>query len=329
MQNFVEPQAFRRAIEQAFNAVLVTTAELETPGPEIVYVNPALCAQTGYSADELLGQTPRVFQGPATERAVLDRLRKQVGRDMHVTVHGHHADGCPYPLADCPIHRVMATGEPLKAWRDTFYRCDGSPLDVELFASPMRGLPGAVEGLVIAFRDLSAQLALERKLESAAQRDGLTGAFNRDFFDTLLEHEYARATRQRQPVSLLLLDIDHFKSINDTYGHLMGDEVLKAVVIHVQEQLRGTDVLTRWGGEEFALLLPGTTLEGAQTLAETLRASIASKPLGADLPPITVSLGVAQFDIDGNDQDAFQRADEALYAAKEDGRNRVRTAPAS
>jgi diguanylate cyclase (GGDEF)-like protein len=218
---------------------------------------------------------------------------------------------------------VLETGEPLKGWRDTFFGADGRAVPVETFASALRSLTGDIDGLVVSFRDISKQQQLEGQLEYAAQHDSLTGAFNRHFFDALFEREHAHAARRGEPLSLMLLDVDHFKTVNDRYGHLVGDEVLKALVRHLAERLRGSDILARWGGEEFALLLPETTLDGAVALAESLRASVEHAELAAGLPPLTISIGVTRI-LSGVDlASSFHRADEALYRAKSSGRNRV------
>ncbi|MGM0768903.1 MAG: sensor domain-containing diguanylate cyclase [Pseudomonadota bacterium] len=412
-------KAFRQAISQAYNAVLITTADLDLPGPEIVYVNPALCEQTGYTEDELIGQTPRILQGAATDQAVLERLRaslpqgkyfegeavnyrkdgtpylvhwnispvldrddrtthyvsvqsditervqserfnqqlmsslgegvfgidpvgrliliNQAGLDLlgysneedllglnaHELMHSWYPDGRPYPKDECPINHVLQTGKPLNAWRDTFFRADGKPLSVETYATIIQGLFNETKGVVVVFREITQQLAIEKELKDAAYQDRLTGAFNRHFFDRLVEKECARSARLSKPLSLLILDIDHFKRIKDEHGHLAGDEILKQLVNHISERVRETDILTRWGGEEFALLLPDTSLEGAWELAESLRTSVEATQLVEDLPKLTISLGGTRMSTEESAKASFRRADEALYKAKNSGRNQV------
>jgi two-component system cell cycle response regulator len=139
--------------------------------------------------------------------------------------------------------------------------------------------------------------------------------------------ELARSKRTRQPMSLVMLDLDHFKRINDKYGHLAGDEVLRRFVDITQVCLRKEDLLVRYGGEEFCVLLPDETSQGALTMAERIRYAVehAAFRYGRTLLPITVSAGVAELDHEADESlaELLSRADEALYAAKNTGRNRV------
>jgi two-component system, cell cycle response regulator len=158
----------------------------------------------------------------------------------------------------------------------------------------------------------------------AAATDGLTGVANRAAFDDALPKELARAGRREDDVSLLLVDIDHFKRFNDTYGHQTGDEVLRRVALQLALGCRDFDTVARYGGEEFALILPGASVEHAAEVAERLRAAVEAP---ADGPPVTVSIGVAAFPLDGPTPELLVSAsDAALYASKHAGRNRVTTA---
>jgi diguanylate cyclase (GGDEF)-like protein len=166
------------------------------------------------------------------------------------------------------------------------------------------------------------------RLETLAVTDGLTGLFNRRYFDDLLLSEVRRTLRYKVPVSVILIDLDHFKQVNDTYGHPMGDEVLRNVGRLVIEKVRATDAAARFGGEELAVILPQTNMTGAAELAERLRKLIAeaTHTLGGVSIQKTASLGVASFD--GSDppigpEDLVKRADQALYKAKQGGRDRV------
>jgi diguanylate cyclase (GGDEF)-like protein len=166
------------------------------------------------------------------------------------------------------------------------------------------------------------------RLETLAVTDGLTGLFNRRYFDDLLLSEVRRTLRYKAPVSLILLDVDHFKHVNDTYGHPMGDEVLRNLGRVLTRSVRATDVCARFGGEEFAVILPATNLAGAVELAERLRVIIAETQhtLGGPTIAKTASLGLSTFD--GTDppigpEELVKRADQALYQAKQGGRDRV------
>lgn len=157
--------------------------------------------------------------------------------------------------------------------------------------------------------------------------DHLTGLFNRRFLMEALDKEVQRARRKDGMVALLIMDIDHFKRVNDTHGHLQGDVVLQKVALHIQKELRSYDIAARYGGEEFVAVLPDTSLKEAFNVADRIRLSVQGMHFAGSLANerVTISLGVALFpsssfdDIDG----LLRAADEALYLAKERGRNRV------
>jgi diguanylate cyclase (GGDEF)-like protein len=160
------------------------------------------------------------------------------------------------------------------------------------------------------------------ELQTLATRDGLTGALNRVAFEHRLEQELARAARAGTPCSLVMLDIDHFKAINDEHGHARGDEALRGLADEVRAFKRSADAFGRIGGEEFALILPDTDVAGAEALAERLRVRLARRRIpGGD--SITVSIGVAGAATRASADEMFGAADRALYAAKTGGRDRV------
>ncbi len=178
-----------------------------------------------------------------------------------------------------------------------------------------------------------ASLAIQRKrleaeLERRASHDHLTGLFNRETFEQMIHAEILRTERYGTRFSMIMLDIDHFKPINDRYGHAIGDEVLIRFARTVKEQTRATDTLSRWGGEEFMLLLPETDIEGAAQLAEETRQRVAKVDF-PEVGQVTVSLGVAEYRPPENARNLLKRLDDALYEAKEGGRNRVVTAKQS
>lgn len=159
----------------------------------------------------------------------------------------------------------------------------------------------------------------------SALRDPLTGVLNRGALDDNLQHEIAVARRHQSPLSLLVIDIDHFKSVNDTLGHARGDAALCSLVQHIQAFLRDTDELFRFGGEEFVVMLNSTNQDGAERVAERIRHAVdmAEHDLGGATLHMTVSIGVAQWKLGENAADLFQRADQALYRAKKCGRNQT------
>lgn len=163
-----------------------------------------------------------------------------------------------------------------------------------------------------------------------ALTDQLTGIANRKCFDETLREAVIEARQTREPLTLLMGDIDHFKKFNDTWGHQTGDQVLRLVARCLTENIKGRDTAARYGGEEFAVILPNTALENATTVAHQIRQAVQAKKVvkrstGETLGTITMSLGAALFNIDESSSDLIERADAALYAAKRGGRNCVRT----
>jgi diguanylate cyclase (GGDEF)-like protein len=164
-------------------------------------------------------------------------------------------------------------------------------------------------------------------LKERSIRDGLTGLYNHRYFYQMLRRDFLLARRHQTDLACLLLDIDNFKSVNDLYGHPFGDIVLKGTAALLQEGIRGTDMVSRYGGEEFAVLLPGTNCEGAWQVAEQIRSKIEAQlfRLGSRTVRITVSIGVASLMKNHPQlpQELIAFADKALYQAKTEGRNRI------
>lgn len=161
-----------------------------------------------------------------------------------------------------------------------------------------------------------------QKLQQLAITDALTGLYNRVRTDEMLDLEIDLQTRQSSPLSVILMDIDHFKLINDRYGHRTGDRILVEVARLLGQRLRSTDCLGRWGGEEFLLICPNTSPTDARTLAEELRLSIEQESFGV-LLDMTLSLGLAHYRPGDTRESIIERSDRALYQAKQAGRNRV------
>jgi diguanylate cyclase (GGDEF)-like protein len=167
------------------------------------------------------------------------------------------------------------------------------------------------------------------QVQQQALTDGLTGCFNRRSFEMQLEKDLHLATRMRQPLSLIMLDVDKFKQVNDTYGHDAGDLALRTLAEGLREELRGVDTAARYGGEEFAVILPQADLDGALVVAERLRKRIEETQMPG-IGYITASLGVATFPLHASSRDSLvTNADRALYQAKHLGRNQVCTPPES
>ncbi len=208
-------------------------------------------------------------------------------------------------------------------WR----RPDGVDLWCHLSASPLFRADGSFEGFIGTVMDGSERKEHEAVLQRMASTDELTGVFNRRAFEAAIRSEIARARRYGTALSLLLVDLDAFKRVNDEHGHIAGDRVLQETARILQATVRLADTVARWGGEEFAVLLPETGMGDAAQFAERLRQRLGDivhhLPGGVTLS-VTCSIGVAQFDsVSVNDTTFFAAADVALFRAKEAGRNRV------
>ena len=182
--------------------------------------------------------------------------------------------------------------------------------------------------LARANADLNIMRDEFNRVREESMVDPLTGVKNRRAFDAALAEAHAHVVNSGEPLCLLMVDIDHFKAVNDTYGHLVGDEVLKRTSGIINDTVRGGDVLARYGGEEFVVLLPDTTMEGAEHVADNICTRMRNQPMnrqnvGRDVGRVTVSVGATGY-VPGEPMEVFvERADTALYRAKQSGRNRV------
>jgi diguanylate cyclase (GGDEF)-like protein len=182
-------------------------------------------------------------------------------------------------------------------------------------------------GWAVILANITTQVEFVQRLQHHAETDSLTEVANRRAFDAALERECARATRYHSHFAVMLIDVDNFKTINDSEGHAVGDDMLRMVANHIAHCLRSTDLLGRYGGDEFAILLPKTALDEASEVADRIRdkMGMASAQIGRQATPVTLSMGLTAY-IPGDLADRRQlleQADQALYSAKSDGRNRV------
>jgi diguanylate cyclase (GGDEF)-like protein/PAS domain S-box-containing protein len=251
----------------------------------------------GFSADDVVGKPLDLFYGPDQDRD--GRLLEQVAlaRDD-----GWHMQEC---------------------WCETK---SGRRFWGQILVCVLREDAGGVSGYSVVIRDTSERRVTTDNLERLLTTDHLTGAHNRAHFIEVAEAEIARAKRHARPLSLVMLDADHFKTINDTAGHKAGDEVLKRLVAEAKGILRPSDAVGRLGGEEFALLLPQTLAQEAVVVAQRLRALVERSPVAYDglSLKVTISLGVASLSGPNDDLDGLlEAADRALYEAKRSGRNCV------
>jgi len=285
-------------LAQSTNDVIVVTAAapLGPPGPIILYVNPAFTALTGYDADEVIGRSTRLLHGPNTD-----------------------------PQTVAAVRAAMEAQRPIRVELLNYNRED-EEFWIDTHIVPLRDAHGRVTHFATIGRDLSATKRLQQELQSMASTDPLTGLLNRRRFLEQADKEFLRSQRYQHELSAVMLDIDHFKAINDTRGHFVGDQVLIALSRAAENLLRDIDILCRWGGEEFVILMPETPLAGAAILAERLREVLARLAVDTTVGTVrfTVSAGVAaRSESDAVLTDILQRADTALFAAKQHGRNHI------
>lgn len=298
--------------------LLASSIELE---PVVTYILDGLCGLLGTETSFLYSYEP--------EEGLLRLLR----------IHGPGCD-LPETLSDTTSHWIAQAA---RAQAPQIVTCGDLSLAVTALRShdTIQGLvgigtraarqftPAEMERLVASSHLAAVALEnarLHARIQSLAVTDGLTGLCNHRHFYDELHREMARARRQRSPLSLLMLDIDHFKEFNDTFGHIQGDQVLRTVAGILRETARDMDVVARYGGEEFAVILPDTSPAQARHVAERIRQQIAHTPFRGGAS-ITVSVGVAGLDASQeppeSPPDLVRRADQALYRAKQTGRNRV------
>ena len=206
-------------------------------------------------------------------------------------------------------------------------RADGSIIDTQADWSYRRNQHGQLQGFIAVVTDITERKQLQAALQEQAIRDPLTGLFNRRYLDETLPRELSRCQRNGEPLVVAMLDLDHFKRFNDTYGHEAGDAVLRAIGDLLGKTLRASDLACRYGGEELTLILHGSTLEDAKLRLDSLRRAVRQTRIayrGGELPAITVSIGVTAAEATETDAMALlNQADAALYQAKAQGRNRV------
>nr|WP_246437070.1 sensor domain-containing diguanylate cyclase [Parapusillimonas granuli] len=230
----------------------------------------------------------------------------------------------PEPAAPHPIQAVAATGRRYRSEDETFRRKDGTAFPVGVTAAPLAS-DGAPIGAVVSFRDMTDIKAYQEEIRRLAYHDPLTDLPNRRLLLELIRQALKEAERKQAKVGLMFLDLDHFKHVNDVYGHDGGDELLKGVAQRLRQAVRAVDTVSRQGGDEFVILLPGIDdADSAVTVARKILESLqAPLPVLDQLLPVKVSIGIALFPDHGGDVDTLMTlADTAMYEAKQGGRNR-------
>jgi diguanylate cyclase (GGDEF)-like protein/PAS domain S-box-containing protein len=261
----------------------------------ITFVNESAARLLGYSRTALLGQV------------------------AHNCFHQHQDD--EGSLLHCPLCNVFRSNTRFQG-EEVFYHQDGTTFVAEVASEPLLEKDRGISAVTI-FRDISERKQMEEQLHELCNTDPLTKAFNRRYFLEVLETEVQRSRRYATPFALVMGDVDHFKRVNDVFGHQAGDQILKEVVAAIQARIRSSDVFARWGGEEFVLLLSSTSLESAVPLVESIRENIRSLDHG-EVGTVTISFGVTTIR-DGDVVDTvLNRSDKLLYEAKAAGRNCVR-----
>jgi diguanylate cyclase (GGDEF)-like protein/PAS domain S-box-containing protein len=215
----------------------------------------------------------------------------------------------------------------IRNYQMELYRHDGREISIEISAQTVYDETASttyIEGILF---DVTERKRIHAELKKLADTDGLTGLYNRRYFQKKLSCEISRSCTQNRPLSLIMLDVDHFKSVNDRFGHDVGDRVLQHIAETSRILLREHDIFCRIGGEEFAVILPNVELDKARQVAERMRAAMENNVLLAgdgERVRVTISLGVSQLNNESlNTSNLMKQADEALYSAKNNGRNRV------
>lgn len=274
------------------------------PTRHVVRINPAARRVFGYETNELVGRKTLILYENKAEFLRQGRVRYNL------------------KTADKPsLHTT------------NYRRKDGTIFPGETIGGPIRNHDGNTIGFLSIIRDISERVEAQQKLEAAQRQlehlaltDELTGIANRRHFMSVAHYQFAQAQRYRQPLSLIVIDIDHFKGINDRYGHEAGDRVLQALCQNCAGMIRQSDLFGRIGGEEFAIMLPNTDRRAALALGKRLNALF--REIGVDYDTarlaFTASLGIATLDKEDEDFEALlRRADRALYTAKQTGRDRT------
>jgi diguanylate cyclase (GGDEF)-like protein/PAS domain S-box-containing protein len=315
MKTDISSELLRQAVAASNDGLVIADARL--PEMPLVYVNPAFERLTGYRPDEVLGKNCRFLQRDDTRQDGLDELRAALksGNSCTVTLRNYRKDGSMF-------------------WNDLSL----APISERGQVKHFVGTLSDVTTRVLTEQQLiEKQHRLEktkRMLQGLAVKDALTGLYNRRYFSEQVEREWNRARREQLPLSLFMIDIDHFKRFNDSFGHLCGDRCICAVADAVQRCFaRGSDLVARYGGEEFVVLATGVERRHARERAELLRRAISGLVIEGTgrsaTRTITVSVGVATVVPDDRilSEDLLAAADRSLYQAKRQGRDRVIQAP--
>lgn len=279
----------------------------------ITYANDKFCEISGYTKSELIGKPHSIVRHPMMPSSVFKDLWDTIKskRAWHGVVTNMRKDGRKYVVDSTIIPILDVDGDIVE-----YIAIRHDVTEFEETKDQLSTLNMAMKNRIDELYNMATSL------EEEASIDSLTGAFNRSKFEKFFDYELEKAQVSKNILSIIMLDIDHFKSINDNFGHHVGDDVLKGIVELITKNLKRVDVFARWGGEEFVILLPGTNLENAKKLAENLRIKIQEESFST-AGKITASFGVGEYQDKESKKDIFSRVDKLLYEAKKAGRNRV------
>ena len=298
-----------------FDDVPVALYRTTTTG-QFLDANPAMIRMMGYpDLTILLSTNAAELYANADDRSRWQALMKQNETVKDFEFQARRYDGSPIWVKNTA--RAIMDGKGHVLWYE------GSLEDITFRKQAQEALAQANEGLKARLTEIGI---LQEQLRERAIRDPLTNLFNRRNLEETLDQELAKADRKAYPVSLLMMDIDHFKYINDTYGHKAGDQALQSLADLIRSHIRRSDIACRFGGDEFVIVMPETSFRSAYDRAEDFRQGVQSLQL-ADIGMsgnLTVSIGIATYpDHGATKEDLLRAADQAMYLAKAQGRNRV------
>jgi diguanylate cyclase (GGDEF)-like protein/PAS domain S-box-containing protein len=273
-----------RYIETIDKYVVTSTV---TTDKKIDSVSTALCEVSGYNKEDVIGENPNIFKSGQMSREVYKDLWEKITNGL--------------------------------VWKGELQNLTK---EGEYYWLNMTILPNIEDGEIISYTSIAENITDKKLIEKISQQDKLTQLYNRIKLDKTLEDEMHRYNRYKESFSIIMVDIDYFKAVNDEYGHQVGDSVLKEVATLLKINTREVDIVGRWGGEEFMIILPKTSIDGAMKLAEKLRVEIAGYEFGV-VGHKSASFGVGEYTDSDNINTLIKRVDDNLYKAKHTGRDRV------